>query len=239
MNFFCEHHKEKGYLRKGNVEALLNLLQDLLVLGAADERDTQTLGTKTAGTADTMQVRIGSIGHIIVDSNVDALNVDTATEDVRGDTDTGLELLELLVTLDTARCQSAMLTTQKTLSNLPLLLTDAGVDRRAGKVALAQELIKLCAAQRRTNEDDDLIELERVQQIVELAVLLALIELDKVLLQTVQGKLLLVVNVDLQRVLHELLADDTRLLGESSGKHHNLLVGRGGAEDGLHIIAHI
>jgi hypothetical protein len=48
-----------------------------------------------------VEVRVGLVGHVVVDSDVDALDVDTATEDVSGDTDTGLKLLELLVALDT------------------------------------------------------------------------------------------------------------------------------------------
>jgi len=43
-----------------------------------------------------------------------------------------------------------------------------------------------------------LVELEAVQQIVELSVLLALGELDKVLLKTVEGQLGLVVDVNLE-----------------------------------------
>jgi len=43
-----------------------------------------------------------------------------------------------------------------------------------------------------------LVELEAVQQIVELSVLLALGELDKVLLKTVQSQLGLIIDVDLE-----------------------------------------
>lgn len=68
---------------------------------AADEGDTETLGTETTSTADAMEVRIGITGKIVVDSKVDALDIDTTTEDVGSDTDTLVELLELLVTLDT------------------------------------------------------------------------------------------------------------------------------------------
>lgn len=91
-----------GELGKVDLEAALNRLQDSLVLGAADERDTETLGSKTTGTTDTVEVGVGLIGHVVVDSDVDTLNIDTTTEDVSGHTDTGLEVLELLVTLDTA-----------------------------------------------------------------------------------------------------------------------------------------
>jgi hypothetical protein len=50
-----------------------------------------------------MEVRVGLVGHVVVDSHVDALNVDTTAENVGGYTDTRLELLELLVALDTVK----------------------------------------------------------------------------------------------------------------------------------------
>lgn len=48
-----------------------------------------------------------------------------------------------------------------------------------------------------------LVELERVEEVVELAVLGRLVEAHKVLLQTVQRELLLVVDVDLERLQGE------------------------------------
>ena len=48
-----------------------------------------------------MQVRVGIGRHVVVDGQVDTLNVDTTAENVGGDTDTLVELLELLVAFDT------------------------------------------------------------------------------------------------------------------------------------------
>ena len=48
-----------------------------------------------------MQVGVGITGEIVVDGQVDTLNIDTTAEDISGDTDTLVELLELLVALDT------------------------------------------------------------------------------------------------------------------------------------------
>lgn len=93
-----------GYVRKSNLEALLNLLENLLIILAADKGDGETLGSETTGTTDTVQVGVGIGGEIVVDGQVDTLDIDTTTEDVSGDTDTLVELLELLVTLDTASC---------------------------------------------------------------------------------------------------------------------------------------
>lgn len=90
-------------VRKGDFESLLNGLEHILVLVGGDKRDCKTLGTETAGTTDTVEVRVGISRQIVVDSQVDTLDVDTTTEDVGGDTDTLVELLELLVAADTTR----------------------------------------------------------------------------------------------------------------------------------------
>ena len=91
----------KVYVRQGDLETLLNLLQDLLVLVGAHERDGETLGTETASTADSVKIRAGICRKVIVDGQVDPFNVDTTTEDIRRDADALLKLLKLLVTLDT------------------------------------------------------------------------------------------------------------------------------------------
>jgi hypothetical protein len=48
-----------------------------------------------------MEVGVSITREIVIDSQVDTLNIDTTTEDVSGNADTLVELLELLVALDT------------------------------------------------------------------------------------------------------------------------------------------
>jgi hypothetical protein len=122
---------------------------------------------------------------------------------------------------------------------IPLLLANTRMNCSAREVALAEKLVKLSAAQGGAHKDNDLVELERVKKIVELAVLLTLVELHVELLQTVQGKFLLVIHVNLQRRLHELLAHSTDILRKSGGEHHHLLMSRCCAEDGLYIVSHV
>ena len=184
----------KDLLRKFDFEALLDVLEDSLIVRVADERDAETLGTETTRTTDTVKIRVGLVRHVVVDSNIDTLNVDTTTEDISRNADTSLEILELLVSLDT------------------LILADTRVDRSAGEVTLAEELVELGATLSRSHKDDDLVELKRVKEVVELSVLLTLLQLHVVLLETVQGELLLIVDVDLQRALHELLAGEFDIL---------------------------
>jgi hypothetical protein len=95
------HSHETQNSRERDFEALLNLLENLLVLLAADKGNGQALGTETAGTTDSVQVGAGISRQIVVDGQVDTLDIDTTSKDVSGNADTLLELLELLVAADT------------------------------------------------------------------------------------------------------------------------------------------
>ena len=113
------------------------------------------------------------------------------------------------------------------------------MDRDAREVAFAEKPIELGGTAGALNENDDLIELEIVEEIIKLSILFTFVELDIVLLQPVEGELGLIIDVNLQGILHELLADGSDLLRESGGEHHNLLLGRGGSEDILNVAAHV
>lgn len=54
-----------------------------------------------------------------------------------------------------------------------------------------------------------------------------------------ESELRLIIHVDLQRVLHKLLADGSDLLGERSAEHHDLLLRRRGSEDLLDVPTHV
>lgn len=64
---------------------------------------TQTLGTETTGSADSVEVRVGVGRSVVVDDDVDSLDVDTSAEDVSGDENTLLKGLELLESRNTDR----------------------------------------------------------------------------------------------------------------------------------------
>jgi hypothetical protein len=55
-----------------------------------------------------MQVGICVLGQVVVDGQIDLLDIDTTAEDVRGDTDTLVEILELLVALDAVGLSDAV-----------------------------------------------------------------------------------------------------------------------------------
>jgi hypothetical protein len=86
---------------KGNVKPLLNLLENVVILRAADEGDAEALGTEAARTTNTMKIRISIGRKVIVDGKIDFLDIDATAEDVGSDADTLVEILELFVALDT------------------------------------------------------------------------------------------------------------------------------------------
>jgi len=108
-----------------------------------------------------------------------------------------------------------------------------------GEVAFSKELVEFGCSKSALDENDDLVEFQSVEQVVELSVLLAFVESDGVLLQTVQGQLGLVVDIDFHGVPHEFLADGSDLLREGGTEHHDLLLSRGGTEDLLDVSAHV
>mmetsp|Transcript_23195 Transcript_23195/g.59615 ORF Transcript_23195/g.59615 Transcript_23195/m.59615 type:complete len:401 (+) Transcript_23195:292-1494(+) len=209
-----------GERRDGHLEARLHVLEHLGVILRRRERDREPLSAEAPRAPDSVQIAVRRLGHVVVDDDVDALDVDTAPPDVRRDEDAVLEVLESLVLLNS------------------LLLRHRAVDGDRGEVALGEELVELDGALDRLDEDHHLVELERIKQVVELAVLLLLAQLDVVLLKPVQRQLA-VVHVDLHRILHELLAHGAHLSRERSREHHHLLLVRRELEDVLHVLAHV
>jgi len=110
-------------------------------------------------------------------------------------------------------------------------------DRR--EVALPQQLVELGGTDSALDEDDDLVKLEIVKQLVQLAILLTLLERNVVLLQAMQSQFGVFVNIVLGRVLHELSADWLDVVRERSRKHHHLFLLGSRTEDLLDIPTHI
>jgi len=63
------------------------------------------------------------------------------------------------------------------------------VHRDAREAALPQQLIQFDCPRHALYEDNDLVEIEGVQEVIELAILLAFLKADKVLLEAVEGEL--------------------------------------------------
>merc|ERR1712195_59929 len=89
------------------------------------------------------------------------------------------------------------------------------------------------------HKNHHLIEFKCIQQIVELSVLLSFSQLDIVLQKPMQCELRLLIDSDLVRILHKLLAKCTCFCCHGGTEHHHLLLLRGLDEDLLDIFAHV
>ena len=186
-----------------------------------------------------MEVRIRIKRQVVVDGEVNSLNINTTSQDVSRNTDTLVEFFEFFEAFDTIRYISKEKIKRNVVESLPLFLAYTRVHRNTREVTLAEKLVKFIGAECALDENDDLVEFQVVQKLVQLPVLLGLVELDVVLQQTVKGQFCIIINVDLQRVLHKLLADGSNLLRQSGAKHHHLFLSRCSTENGLNITTHI
>lgn len=119
-------------------------------------------------------------------------------------------------------------------------LLELGVDERSGEVGLLEDLGEGSAAGNRLDENDDLVEVKHVEDVGKLSNLVALINLDVVLDEGIEGELGGVIDENLEGVvLHELLGGLAGLRREGGREHHDLLVMRGLTEGLLHLLAHI
>ena len=81
-------------------ESLLDFVEGLHVLLAADEGDGEALGAESASSSHSVQVRIRLSRHVKVEDHIDLFDIDSSSEDVSSNHDPVLELLEVIVPLD-------------------------------------------------------------------------------------------------------------------------------------------
>lgn len=98
---------------------------------------------------------------------------------------------------------------------LPLFLGNAAMNRNTWEIAFVQKPIKLSGSDSALDENDDLVELKLVQEFVKLSILLLFLKLDVILLETVESELGFIIDINLKRRLHKLLANGANLLGKS------------------------
>lgn len=84
-------------LGDADVETVLYTVQSLGVVLVGDESDGQSLGSETSGTSDSVKVRVRILWHIVVEDDVDTLNVHSTSEQISGDENSLLEVLECLI----------------------------------------------------------------------------------------------------------------------------------------------
>ena len=89
----------RGQLTDADFKAVLDLLQRLAILISAHKSDGEALGAETTGTTDAVKIAIRIEGHVEVEHDIDLLDINTASEQLRCHKDTVAELLEALVDL--------------------------------------------------------------------------------------------------------------------------------------------
>jgi len=167
----------------------LDLLQDLVVLVITAETDGQTFGTESSGSGHSVQVSIRVFWHIVVEHDVDSFDIDTSSEKISGDQNSSLKVLEERVSFES------------------FLLVHGPVDVDCREVLVLEQLVQRDASLNGFDENDDLVEFERVEEVEQLSVLFLFFELAVVLSETVEGEFGVVVNVNFHWVSHELFAD--------------------------------
>ena len=95
----------RGQLTDADLKTLLDLLKRIAILVRAHERDGETLGAESTGTAHSVQVGVSVAWHVEVEHDVDLLNINTAAKELSGDEDAGLELFEALVDSNSVQIQ--------------------------------------------------------------------------------------------------------------------------------------
>ena len=88
------------------------------------------------------------------------------------------------------------------------------MDSHRRERTLDEEAIQSVSPGCRLDKDDHLVELKCVKQVYQLSILLILLHLAEKLLQTVKRQTCLIVNRDLEWLLHEPLARQANLLVE-------------------------
>lgn len=196
---------------------LFNFLEhDNILLG--DKVDGNTLTTETTGTTDTMEVVLLLLGEVIVDDEGDLLDVNTTSQEIGGDEDTG----------GTG--------TEGVHDVLTFLLGHFTVHAGDGMVSLGHLLGELVDLPTGVTEDDGLDDAEGVVEIAEGVKLeLLLVDINVELLDTFKGKFV-TLDHDTDGVAHEALADLKDVLGHGGRDEDDLDGGRETLEDLIDLI---
>jgi hypothetical protein len=145
-----------------------------------------------------MEVRVRVGGSIIVDDDIHSLNINPTSKDIRSDQDPLLKVLKLLVPRDTSKLLNQGWWAHTLTRHVPFLLTETRMHSNAREATLSQQFVEFDGTSDALDKDDDLVKVERVEKVVELAVLLRLFESDKVLLETMKSELGLVIDEDFE-----------------------------------------
>ena len=116
----------------------MDVVEGFGVAFVRDESDGESFGAEAARPRHPMQVRVGILGHVVVEDDVDSLDVHAAAEQVGRHQDALLEILELLIAREA------------------LFLGHGPMDGDGGEVLVGEELGQRDASRNRLHEDDHL-----------------------------------------------------------------------------------
>ena len=152
-----------------------------------DQIDSKTKVTVTSGTADTMQVGLSVFGEVKVDDNVDSLDIDTTSEQVRADKITANTVAEVVEDAVTVLLGHA----------------SVGIETRIAKFSdlLGEQLNAVGGVA----EDDRLVDLQLIEEGVQTVDLLLFFDESIVLGNTAESQF--VHQVDLIRTIHVLILE--------------------------------
>jgi len=192
-----------GHLLDLSAVELLDFSHHADILGG-DEVDGDTLATETTTTTDAVDVVLTVGGKVVVDDQGDLLDINTTSQEISGDQDTGgagTELLHDKITLTLVH------------------ITVHGGDGEVASSELVSEPVDLSAG---VAEDDSLGDGDGLIEIGE-GVKLPLLLLDSnvELLDTFESKFVLL-DENADRVAHELGGDLKDILGHSGGQKNDL-----------------
>lgn len=194
-----------------SVVVLLDFTEHLDV-ALGNEVDSDTLTAEAATTTDTMEVVLHVGGQVEVDDDVDVVNVDTTSDQIGGDEDTGVTVSEVLHDLFT------------------LTLGHIGVDRGDGVVGLVELLRDVVDLSAGVDEDDGLGDGDGLVQVHQCFELVVFFDGDVELLDTVQSEGLLA-DENAGGVAHELLGEFEDVTGHGGGEEADLDITGHEAED--------
>mmetsp|Transcript_2101 Transcript_2101/g.3157 ORF Transcript_2101/g.3157 Transcript_2101/m.3157 type:complete len:277 (+) Transcript_2101:517-1347(+) len=159
--------------------------------------------------------------HIVINDNINALDIDTTTDEISGHKNALLTLLKALVNIKT------------------IFLRHASINADRREIAVVKQLVEGLCALHRFDENNNLVKVKSIEKIVKLAILLVFVNHQIMLNQTVEGKLRFIIDDDFGGVIHELLAESPHFIINGCREHHNLLVVGRKLKDELDIGTHI
>jgi len=171
-----------GQLRNIYHKSTLNLIEDFTIYLGRNKGDGKSLSSKATSSANPVKVSIRTIGHIVVNYYVNSLDIYAPPEEISGNHDSRLEILEFTVAVN------------------PLLLAQTSMNTNGWEIALLQQLVELPRAAYGLHENHQLVKLQGIEQVHKLSVLLLLLQRYVVLLQPVKCKLAAIVNVYFERL---------------------------------------